>query len=501
MRATKIVCTIGPASRSEEILERLMLAGMNVARLNFSHGTHEEHAEVIARIRRIAARLGKAVAILQDLQGPKIRTGTLQPQGTVLLTPGAPFTLTTLPVPGDASRVSTTYQHLPLDVKAGDHILLADGLLELEVTETTATDVCCRVLHGGVLGEHKGINLPGVAVSAPALTEKDADDLRFGVEQQVDYVALSFVRQASDIEAARKVIAEARGRLAEKPSPLPASAQPSAQASVRASASSKAAESLPIIAKLEKPEAITHLNAILEAADGVMVARGDLGVELSPEQVPLLQKRIIARANQLGIPVITATQMLESMVTQPRPTRAEASDVANAILDGTDAIMLSEETANGRYPVEAVEMMVRIAREIEPAFHTHPHVRHAGTTLAHAVSRAAHTLASEAAVQAIVVFTRSGASGHLISKERPRVPIIAYTPFESVYRQLALWWGVVPRHISIMDTTEKLIAEVSQRLEQEGMVKRGERVVIIGGMPVAGRARTNFIKLHQIGQQ
>jgi pyruvate kinase len=493
MRATKIVCTIGPASRSEETLERLILAGMNVARLNFSHGTHEEHAEVIAQIRRLSVKTGRAVAILQDLQGPKIRTGRLLNQRPVVLAPGASFTLTTEPVTGDALRVSTTYENLPHDVQPGDHILLADGLLELEVAGTTPTDVCCRVLHGGVLGEHKGINLPGVAVSAPALTEKDRDDLRFGVEQQVDFVALSFVRQASDIDVARQVIAEARASLNEK-------AALDKRAAERFSLAAKDAESLPVIAKLEKPEAITHLEAILAAADGVMVARGDLGVELAPEKVPLLQKRIIARANQLGIPVITATQMLESMVTQPRPTRAEASDVANAILDGTDAVMLSEETASGSYPVEAVEMMVRIAQETEPAFHTHAHVRHEGTSLTHAVSRAAHTLASEASVQAIVVFTRSGASAHLISKERPRMPVIAYTPFEAVYRQLALWWGVMPRQIAIMNTTEKLIAEVSQRLEQEGMVNRGEQVVIMGGMPVAGRARTNFIKLHQIGQ-
>ncbi|HEY7125147.1 MAG TPA: pyruvate kinase [Ktedonobacterales bacterium] len=491
MRATKIVCTIGPASRSEEVLERLILAGMNVARLNFSHGTHEEHAEVVARVRRISTKLGRAVAILQDLQGPKIRTGSLLNQRPVVIAPGAPFTLTTEQVVGDASRVSTTYQNLPGDVKAGDHILLADGLLELEVTETTSSDVCCRVIHGGVLGEHKGINLPGVAVSAPALTEKDRDDLRFGVEQQVDFVALSFVRQPSDLDAARQVIAEARASLYEK-------AAPDVRTIERSSSLGKNGEGVPIIAKLEKPEAITHLDAILEAADGVMVARGDLGVELSPEKVPLLQKRIISRANQLGIPVITATQMLESMVTQPRPTRAEASDVANAILDGTDAVMLSEETASGSYPVEAVEMMVRIARETEPAMHSHPQIQYEEASLARAVSRAAHTLASEASVQAIVVFTRSGASAHLISKERPRVPIFAYTPFDAVYRQLAIWWGVAPRQISIMNSTEKLIAEVSQRLEQEGAIQRGERVVIMGGMPVAGRARTNFIKLHQI---
>jgi pyruvate kinase len=473
MPSTKIVCTIGPASRSEAVLERLLLAGMNVARLNFSHGTQAEHAEVITRIRALAAKVKQPVALLQDLQGPKIRTGALRDHQPVLLADGASFTLTTEPLAGDKSRVSTTYQQLPQDVHPGTHLLLADGLLELEVVDTTETEVHCRVLHGGILGEHKGINLPGVTVSAPALTEKDIADLRFGLAQGVDFVAISFVRQAGDIQMARAIIAEA--------------------------VVSSTLNTPSIIAKLEKPEAIAHLDSILEVADGVMVARGDLGVELSPEKVPLLQKRIIARANEFGLPVITATQMLESMVTQPRPTRAEASDVSNAILDGTDAIMLSEETASGQYPVEAVEMMARIARETEPACQEMPQSRrHRKPTLAHAVSSAAHILAREAAVQAIVVFTRSGRSGQLISKERPHVPIIAYTPSDAVCRQLALWWGITPRMIPFMENTEALTVEVSRRLTQEGLVQAGGKVVIMGGMPIAAQARTNFIKLHQV---
>jgi pyruvate kinase len=488
MPSTKIVCTIGPASRSEEVLERLMLAGMNVARLNFSHGTMEEHAEVIARIRGLAARLGLPIAILQDLQGPKIRTGSLRDHQPVRLVDGASFTVTTHPFDGDAQRVSTTYQHLPQDVKAGDHVLLADGLLELEVIDTEATEVHCRVLHGGQLGEHKGINLPGVAVSAGALTEKDIADARFGLTQGVDFVALSFVRQASDIQALRSLLADALGSPASRASD--AAARAASKGSIKVPA---------IIAKLEKPEALTHLDAILDAADGVMVARGDLGIELSPEKVPLVQKRIIARANEFGLPVITATQMLESMVTQPRPSRAEASDVSNAVLDGTDAIMLSEETANGQYPVEAVEMMARIARETEPACRERPaDSRHRRPTLAHAVSKAAHMLATEAAVRAIVVFTRSGRSGQLISKERPHMPIIAYTPSEAIYRQLALWWGIMPRMIPFMESTEALTAEVSRRLKEEGLVRAGEKVVIMGVMPIAAQARTNFIKLHQV---
>ncbi len=487
--STKIVCTIGPASRGEAILERLMLAGMNVARLNFSHGTQAEHAEVIDRIRALSAKLGQPIALLQDLQGPKIRTGALRDHQPVLLNDGASFTLTTLPLDGDATRVSTTYQQLPQDVHPGAHLLLADGLLELEVIDANETEVHCRVLHGGVLGEHKGINLPGVAVSAPALTEKDIADLRFGVAQGFDFVAVSFVRRASDIQAARTIIADT-------------TKSPTLQTShlAKGAGASNGFSNVPaIIAKLEKPEAIADLDAILAAADGVMVARGDLGVELLPEKVPLLQKRIIARANEFGLPVITATQMLESMVTQPRPTRAEVSDVANAILDGTDAIMLSEETASGQYPVEAVEMMVRIARQTEPACREIPHSnRHRKPTLAHAVSSAAHILAREAAVQAIVVFTRTGRSGQLISKERPHIPIIAYTPSDVVCRQLALWWGITPRMIPFMETTEALTAEVSRRLTQEGFVHTGENVVIMGGMPIAAQARTNFIKLHHV---
>jgi pyruvate kinase len=483
MPSTKIVCTIGPASRSEAVLERLMRVGMNVARLNFSHGTLDEHAEVITRIRALAARLDQPIAILQDLQGPKIRTGVLHDHQPIHLVEGASFTLTTRSLVGNERVVSTTYQHLPQDVQPGACILLADGLLELEVIDTTETDVHCRVLHGGVLGEHKGINLPGVAVSAPALTEKDIADLHFGIAQGVDFVAISFVRQASDIQAARAIIDTAK----------------TAAPTKRSAASGRPAKLPAIIAKLEKPEAITHLDAILDAADGVMVARGDLGVELSPERVPILQKRIIARANEFGLPVITATQMLESMVAQPRPTRAEASDVANAILDGTDAIMLSEETANGQYPVEAVEIMVRIARETEPACKEKAQrTHHRKPTLAHAVSSAAHILAREAGVRAIVVFTRSGRSGQLISKERPHIPIIAYTPSEAVYRQLALWWGITPRMIPFMENTEALTAEVSRRLSAEGFLQAREKIVIMGGMPIAGQARTNFIKLHQV---
>ncbi len=476
MRRTKIVCTIGPATNSQEQLEQLMRAGMNVARLNFSHGTQDEHAVVIERIRTISVHLGCPIAILQDLQGPKIRTGPLQGGQPVKLVDGATFTITTRPVEGSAQLVSTTYQQLPQDVKAGDRILLDDGLMELRVLDRNETEVHCVVVHGGLLKEHKGINLPGVAVSAPALTEKDRDDLKFGIKHGVDYVALSFVRKPEDVLEAKELIRQLQAEKGDKHN-----------------------VATPLIAKLEKPEAVARLDDILEVVDGVMVARGDLGVEMPLEKVPLIQKRIIDRCNDLGLPVITATQMLESMIVNPRPTRAEVSDVANAILDGTDAIMLSAETATGAYPIEAVQVMVRIAVETEASNRTANQPQCKRLSQAHAVSHAARALTEEASVQSIVVFTRSGASAHLISKDRPRTPILAYTPSERVYRQLALWWGVWPHCIEMRGTTEDLIALVERRLLEDKLAKPGEHVVIMGGMPVASRARTNFVKLHRIG--
>ncbi|GCE06656.1 pyruvate kinase [Dictyobacter aurantiacus] len=478
MRRTKIVCTIGPATNSEERLEELMRAGMNVARLNFSHGTHQEHAVVIERIRSVSNRLRCPIAILQDLQGPKIRTGSLQDKKPVMLVDNAEVTITSRDVPGTAEIISTTYQQLPGDVQPGDRILLNDGLLELRVLDKNATDVRCQVVHGGPLGEHKGINLPGVAVSAPALTEKDREDLRFGIEHDVDYVALSFVRKPEDILEAKKFIHELQlqqnGNYKKHPLPIP------------------------LIAKLEKPEAIARLDEILEVTDGVMIARGDLGVEMAPEKVPMIQKHIIARCNELGLPVITATQMLESMITNPRPTRAEVNDVSNAVLDKTDLVMLSAETATGAYPIEAVKMMVRIAQETEAGNRTAQQPRHQRLTQARAVSHAARALSEEVSVKAIVVFTRTGNTAHLISKDRPRVPILAYTPSERVRRQLALCWGVSSHCIELTGTTEELIEAVEHRLIEDQLVQQGEYVVIMGGLPVASRARTNFVKLHRV---
>ena len=477
MRRTKIVCTIGTATNSEERLEQLMKAGMNVARLNFSHGTQREHGLVIERVRAISARLGCAVAILQDLQGPKIRTGALQDGKPITLVDGTQVTITTRDVVGNAQIIPTTYKPLPQDVKVDDRILLDDGLLELRVLGTSETEVQCVVVHGGELGEHKGINLPGIAVSSPALTEKDRDDLQFGIAHGVDYVALSFVRRPEDVREAKQLIrqyaTEAYGE--------------------------EGSWDIPLIAKIEKPEAVEHLDEILQVTDGVMVARGDLGVEMAPEKVPLIQKRVIARCNELGLPVITATQMLESMVTHPRPTRAEVNDVSNAILDGTDAVMLSAETSVGAFPIEAVQMMTRIALEIEANNYTVSQPNHKHPSLAHAVSHATRALAEDTNVQDIVVFTRSGNTARLISKDRPRVPILAYTPSEHVYYQLALWWGVWPYRISMQGTTEDLITLVEQRLQDDRLVQHGEYVVIMGGLPIASRARTNFVKLHRVG--
>ena len=490
-RRTKIVCTLGPATQSEERLEALIRAGMDVARINFSHGTQEQHAATIERLRGVAQRLDRPVAILQDLQGPKIRTGPLEGGGPVTLTDGQRFTITTRTISGTAEGVCTTYTALPHDVKPGNTILLSDGLIELRVLGVSGEDVTCEVIHSGQLAEHQGINLPGVAVSAPALTDKDRADLIFGVRQGVDYIALSFVRQPDDVREAKAVIAQMMHAFEASPEKRPEGLHPSVYGQDMA---------IPVIAKLEKPEAIERLDAILEVADGVMVARGDLGVEMPLERVPVVQKRIIAAANALGLPVITATQMLDSMIHNPRPTRAEASDVANAILDGTDAVMLSGETAVGAYPIEAVQVMARIALETEghwPVTAAPP--ARGPMPLARAVSAAASTLAYQAHAPLIAVFTRTGASARLISKERPAANIVAYTPFETVYRKLALWWGVTPRRSELLGTTEELIAWVDANLRNEGLAGMGAEIVIMGGMPLAGRARTNFVKLHRLG--
>lgn len=475
MRSTKIVCTIGPACNTEEKLTQLMEAGMNVARLNFSHGTHEDHAANIGRIRRVANRLNRPIALLQDLQGPKIRTGWLKDHKPVELIDGAELIITTEEMEGDVRMVSTTYEGLPGDVKAGDRILLDDGLLELRVERVTSTEVHTRVIHGGPLKEHKGINLPGVMVNTPSMTDKDREDLKFGIEQNVDYVALSFVRRAEDVALIKRAIVEIDPR----------------------------ASKLPIIAKLEKPAALDNLESIVDMADGVMVARGDLGVELSPQQVPTAQKRIIEAANRHRKIVITATQMLESMIKAPIPTRAEVSDVANAIFDGTDAVMLSGETASGSYPMEAVKMMASIAEEAEANAEKYTRWRVPNEVTNEdsiALSRAARELAHDRDVRAIAVFTLTGRNARLLSKARPSVPILAFTPDAKTNARMSLLWGVTPYLIPQADSVETMIAHVEAALLLNSPVRPGQQVILIGGLPPNKLVPANFILLHTVGR-
>ena len=474
MRRAKIVCTLGPASLKPEVLEGLLNAGMDVARLNFSHGSHAQHTQTLSMLRTASLKVRKAVGVLGDLQGPKIRTGKLV-EGKVELVPGAAFSITTdETVPGTREIVSTTYPFLASDVNPGDRILLDDGLLELRVLETDKKQlVRTEVVHGGLLKNNKGINLPGVVLRAEALTPKDREDLVFGIKSGVDYIAMSFVRQPSDLDQARAAMAEA-GR------------------------------QVPIIAKLEKPEAIARLDAILEKTDGVMVARGDLGVELPPEEVPAIQKDIIRRSNLRGLPVIVATQMLNSMIEHPRPTRAEASDVANAVYDGADALMLSGESASGSYPVESVKMMERIILAAESAARTHGKApaRIGGVTFPASFPDVISAVACEAARTAgavvIAAFTLSGHTARLLSHYRPAVPIVAFSPNQEVRRKLSLLWGVVPRVLEPVDGTEEMVRRVEEELLSRGFAHRGDRVVIVYGAPVGQPGKINSMRLHEI---
>jgi len=470
MRRTKIVATLGPASSTEAVLEQLIVAGATVFRLNFSHGSHEDHARTFHLIRSIAKRRGEAIAILQDLSGPKIRTSKVAHAEGIVIETGKTLVITTdETVIGTPERIGTTYEPLPRDVKPGDTILLDDGNLELRVKECAGRGVHCEVIHGGVLKSNKGMNLPGVILSIPALTEKDRADLAFGLSLGVDFVALSFVRRAEDLREAKGLIKSLGG-------------------------------DAPLIAKIEKREAIDNLPSILEEADGVMVARGDLGVELSTEEVPTLQKRIIAMANAAGKPVITATQMLESMIDRARPTRAEASDVANAILDGTDAVMLSAETASGRFPVESVETMARIAGYTEENDEFQGPVRLAGTSgsaVARALARVAATVALEIQAPWIMAFTETGSTARHVSGFRPRARIAGITPSEKVYRRLALQWGVIPILLPSVGDTDGLLLSGEAALRRAGHVKTGDRIVILAGQSHAAGA-TNLLKVHTV---
>ncbi|MBC8164139.1 MAG: pyruvate kinase, partial [Roseiflexaceae bacterium] len=459
MRRTKIVATIGPVSESDEMLDKLIAAGMDVARMNFSHGSHEEHAERIRRVRAAAVRAGKPLAILQDLQGPKIRTGMLVNGEPVQLKTGSRFTISIHEFPGTPDRVSTTYKALAGDVKPGDRILLSDGLIHLRVVEEREGDVITDVVSGGTLRERQGINLPGVNVSAPSLTEKDIADLEFGFTQDIDWVALSFVRKAANVE-------DLRARI------------------------TAAGKTTPIMAKIEKPEALDDLDNIIAAVDGVMVARGDLGVEIPPEQVPVAQKLIISTCNRMGKPVITATQMLDSMIRNSQPTRAEASDVANAIIDGTDAVMLSGETAVGAYPVESIEMMARIAEVTEGSGLLGTYADDVSPAFLHKlqvndpISVAARAVQPSMPVRAIVAFTMSGATAIRVARQRPTCEIYALTPDAGVYDRLNLVWGVTPLFSEDIHDLAELSEYVKIEFKARGYAKPGEAVVMTGGYPI-----------------
>ncbi len=511
MLRTKIICTIGPASRAPEMLRELMLAGMNVARLNFSHGSQSYHGENIERIRAMAAEVGKPIAILTDLQGPKLRVGEMEGDG-VLLVSGETVILTTRPIVGHVGEAPVQYAELPRDVEAGDRILIDDGLLELEVLSTGEMDITCRVIAGGLLQTNKGMHLPRASHAIPAITDKDRRDLRFVLEQQVDWVALSFVRNPAEVRELQEMIRQ--------------------RSSARTSASSVEPSltvsdfPVPVVAKIEKPEAVDNIDGIIEAADAIMVARGDLGVETSPEAVPIVQKMIIAKCNAVGKPVITATQMLDSMMRNPRPTRAEASDVANAILDGTDAIMLSGETAVGKYPLESVQTMVRIAKEAErsglagvarPRPPRGPLTRllraqsscsgHGPSTssgrspvisIADAVAHATSETASDLEAAAIITPTISGHTARVISRYRPRCPLIAVTPSPVVQRQLALYWGVRPLLSRRADSTDETISGAVRTAQEHGLVKPGDVVVITAGAAGSDPGTTDIMKVQVV---
>lgn len=471
MRSTKIVATLGPASDSPETLRALFEAGVDVFRLNASHGTQEEHAARIARVRETAEQTGSHPGILLDLQGPKIRLGDFE-NGGCLLPTGGKFVITTEPVKGTCERASTTYADFARDVQPGARILLADGSVELRAIATGDAEVRCEVVSGGPVSDRKGINLPGVTVRAPSLTKKDLADLRFGLEAGVDLLALSFVRKREDVLRLRVHLEDADAHV-------------------------------PVIAKIEKEEACDNLDGILEEADGVMVARGDLGVEVAPERVPAIQKSILRRARSHGKFAITATQMLESMIEHPFPTRAEVSDVANAIYDGSDAVMLSAETSTGRYPAEAVRMMARIAVEADSSIRRQGFKEPANkpnATHAEIIGEAAYRAARSASVNAIAVFTSSGSSARLIARYRPPVPIYAFTSSEAVARQLSVVYGVAAAPAPIHHSTDEMLAYVDRTLVDRGWLKPLDSVVFVAGQPIGRPGTTNLIKLHRVGE-
>ena len=471
MRRSKIVCTIGPATDNVAMIKKLLLAGMNVARLNFSHGTHEEHGRRVAAVRQAAAEVGMNVAIMLDTKGPEIRLGYFKEE-PVTLVENTTVTLTTEQIKGDRERIPVTYPGLPGDVKEGDPVLIADGLIELKVLSTNSTEILCRVVNGGALTSQKGINLPGVEINLPAVTEKDVQDITFGIEQGFDFIAASFIRKASDVLAIRHILEENEA-------------------------------SIDIISKIESRQAVQNLDDIIKVSDGIMVARGDLGVEIPVEEVPLVQKDIIERCNLLGKPVVTATQMLDSMINNPRPTRAEASDVANAIFDGTDALMLSGETAAGKYPLESVQTMARIAERAEAALHYEALLAKKRSaipqrTVTDAISYATCASAQDLGAAAIITTTESGHTAKMVAKYRPQAPVIAVTPHALVMRKLALTWGIKPLLTAPKESTDEMMAVAVEVSLQAGLIKGGDLIIFTAGVPAGVQGTTNLLRVHTV---
>jgi pyruvate kinase len=467
-RRARIVCTLGPASEKREMVQGLVRGGMDVARLNFSHGEHAGHERLFRVVRAAAKRAGRPVAVLQDLQGIKIRTGTF-PGGSMELKKGEETVLVPGTGEGTKERVPVSYGALARYGRKGDRVLIDDGLVELRVTGKKGNALTVKVVEGGIVKDRKGVNLPGMKIAIESFTPKDRRDLEFGLRLGVDYVAVSFVREAADVRKVREFMERKRG-----PRPL-------------------------LIAKIEKPEAVANIDAILDEADGIMVARGDLGVEVPTEEVPLIQKELIRRANARGRLVITATQMLESMTVHTTPTRAEATDVANAVIDGSDALMLSAETSAGRHPLASVKMMDRIIRKTESTIRAVPSYL-AGNSHSEAVAAAASRAAESIGAKYVVAFTQSGYSARLLSKERPAVPIVAFTPSEDVCRRMALTWGVIPLRVRELTSTDPVLKEVEKTLLKEGLAKKGDHVVITASVPIDQRGKTNMLKLHRVGE-
>jgi pyruvate kinase len=465
-RRAKIVCTLGPATHSYEGIRALVYAGMDVARLNFSHGSHEQHREAYLWVRRASDESGRGVGVLADLQGPKIRLGTFADGPTVWST-GETVTITTEPCPGSHDRVSTTYAGLAQDVAPDDRLLVDDGRLALKVLSVDGPDVRLRVLEGGPVSNHKGLSLPGVGVSVPALSDKDVDDLRFALGLRVDMIALSFVRSPADIEDVHAVMDERGSRL-------------------------------PVLAKIEKPQAVDNLDAIVQAFDGIMVARGDLGVEMPLERVPLVQKRAVQVAREAAKPVIVATQMLDSMIAASRPTRAEASDVANAVLDGADAVMLSGETSVGSYPVESVATMARIVVAAEEQLERVPRVEREPTSVAAAIAKAATQVGGQVGAKALVAFTQSGQTARLLAEHRSPIPLLAFTPVPEVRSQLALTWGVETFLVPAVKHTDEMVKQVDSAMLELGRMQAGDLITIVAGSPPQQSGSTNAMRVHRL---